>query len=652
MHSKLTTWGLMSIVALAAIGFTACGDDTTNNDTIADANPGTILVAPNTIEFAATSIGEEDAQILTITNTTSGILDIRSITLAESNEGDSDREIVPGDDWKSSAELKQGELLNLTVKWKPLNNTPDSAVITIRSNDPQNPELKIPVNTPQLAPQVFSPEVISFSRVPAGTTQRQSSFIQNAGQAPLQLKDIFIVNPNSEFTISFPDPAAPSDPDKDKTTWPSPLAPNERIPIRVTFSPLTDNPSTDTLIIASNDPNAQKYEVKLSGNAGTPCIQLAGVSEVDTPVGDETHELKFGLSAIGRASNKTVQIENCSRTEKLNLEGITLSDNGGGVYELVQDALPDPLKNNMPLEIGPLETATFVVSYKPIDDSTSLGKIVISSDDPVNSELRVAVTGKGTDNECPVARATGLIQGSGGRPATALDTIPLKTIEFSGEDSSDPDGQVDRYEWKLVSAPTNSTSRFSPSNTVSKPKLFLDLAGEYEVELTVFDNLGLASCSPSKVLIRATPDEDIHVQLVWANNGTDLDLHYINGRGRWDVPGGDVFWRAPTADWGVPGNSNDDPSLDIDDTDGFGPENVNHNNPVQDAYGVGVHYYADNGLAASYATVRIYIQGVQKLEIREKYLEKEGVFWDVATIIWPSKEIVRRDRIFNGFPGR
>jgi len=189
---------------------------------------------------------------------------------------------------------------------------------------------------------------------------------------------------------------------------------------------------------------------------------------------------------------------------------------------------------------------------------------------------------------------------------------------------------------------------------------FLDIAGEYVLELSVTDDGGLASCEPARVLVQATPDEDIHVQLVWDtpadadqgdSAGTDIDLHYLHPLGSWNTEPFDIFWRNPTADWGVPGDAGDDPSLDIDDTDGQGPENINHDEPESGrAYGIGVHYYRDNGFGPSYATLRIYIEGLVQYEARAKFLEREDVFWDVGAVVWPSRQIIIKDRLSSGFP--
>ena len=134
--------------------------------------------------------------------------------------------------------------------------------------------------------------------------------------------------------------------------------------------------------------------------------------------------------------------------------------------------------------------------------------------------------------------------------------------------------------------------------------------------------------------------------------GADLDLHFLHPNGNWNTLPFDVFWSNPEAEWGAPGPS-DNPSLDIDDTDGAGPENINMRDPESGVtYAVGVYYYDDTGFGPSYATVRMYIRGTQRFEWRDMYLPKGQSFWYVATIAWPSTDIFAVNQVQDGFPTR
>ena len=103
--------------------------------------------------------------------------------------------------------------------------------------------------------------------------------------------------------------------------------------------------------------------------------------------------------------------------------------------------------------------------------------------------------------------------------------------------------------------------------------------------------------------------------------------------------------------WGDPGTASDDPSLDIDDTDGAGPENINLDNPETGVtYKVGVHYYNDHGYGVSYATLRLYFFGELIFEAREKEFPYAGVWWEALIFSWPPDLLGSIDLMWDGVP--
>jgi hypothetical protein len=179
------------------------------------------------------------------------------------------------------------------------------------------------------------------------------------------------------------------------------------------------------------------------------------------------------------------------------------------------------------------------------------------------------------------------------------------------------------------------------------------------VELDVVDSRGIRSCQPARMAITSIPDEDIHVQLVWDtpndNNqldgvGSDVDVHLLHPSGRWNERPFDCFWQNLEPDWGVEGRPGDNPSLDIDDVDGWGPENINYDNPTNGLrYSVGVHYFSDHGYGSSYVTLRIYLGGVLDTELRRKRMSDQQ-FWHALDIEWPERQVVQVDRTYNAIP--
>ena len=213
-----------------------------------------------------------------------------------------------------------------------------------------------------------------------------------------------------------------------------------------------------------------------------------------------------------------------------------------------------------------------------------------------------------------------------------------------------------------LDVPAGSSADFEPPNAVGTG-FFIDLAGRYVFNLSVVDDRGCESPEPAVVTVVSRPDEDIHVQLVWATPsdpdetdigfgaGTDLDLHVLHPNGCWEHPTWDCHFRQREPNWGDPGATDDNPSLDIDDTDGAGPENINLDNPENGAtYMVAVHYYNDHGYGVSFATVRIFIFGELIFEARDKNFPYTDFWWVVAGIQWPSTTVTPVDLVYDDVP--
>lgn len=274
----------------------------------------------------------------------------------------------------------------------------------------------------------------------------------------------------------------------------------------------------------------------------------------------------------------------------------------------------------------------------------------------------------GTPNSCATAVARGRIQGSGSDWMQDLSARPLSTLELDGSPSAGPMGEaVAAYSWRVVTRPMGSAASLEPSDGVAMPRLFLDLSGEYLVSLGVVDAEGRQACESSEVRVSVGPNPGLSIQLVWdtpgdpdatdtgVGRGTDLDLHLKHPQGTWNTPPYDCFSENAGPSWGLPAFPGDDPQLDRDDIDGWGPENIRLDEPegtagAPNTYDVGVYVVDDHGFGPSTATVRIFIGDAEELTVTSPELEP-GNFWHAAQIAWPSREVQAVDVLHpNGFP--
>jgi uncharacterized protein YfaP (DUF2135 family) len=116
----------------------------------------------------------------------------------------------------------------------------------------------------------------------------------------------------------------------------------------------------------------------------------------------------------------------------------------------------------------------------------------------------------------------------------------------------------------------------------------------------------------------------IHVQLIWDKDDSDVDLHFIKPGGDFApspaVDSGDCGYSNKTPDWNGNGIRNEanggaindpqDPALDVDNTNGYGPENVVIQAPPDGVYTVKVYYWADHGGHTTFPTVKIWVNSL------------------------------------------
>ncbi|MBI3074313.1 MAG: hypothetical protein HYY84_19560 [Deltaproteobacteria bacterium] len=194
-------------------------------------------------------------------------------------------------------------------------------------------------------------------------------------------------------------------------------------------------------------------------------------------------------------------------------------------------------------------------------------------------------------------------------------------------------------------ASRSPTEPIANANT-ARASFFVDLAGDYKFQLLCKDNEN-AECAPCTVDVHAVPTDDLHIQLVWDTPTVDVDLHLLRAGATlsW-FSADDCHFQNRTPEWFTPSRY-DDPRLDIDDTDGYGPENINVQqptaSPADQPYKIGVHYYSNDYIGATRATVRVYCMGTLAAEKGPVLLEKTNKWWDFGSIAWPGCNVTVND---------
>jgi hypothetical protein len=558
--------------------------------------------------------------------------------------------------------------LDFTIRYKRYDDVPRVANVLIKmAGDPKvsGGQYLIRFGTDLGQPNIqLTPGELAFDQVKPNEEDSKQFSITNTGDALLEVRS-FAFAADSGFTLIGNDKKEhqPNGPPI-KFDPPISVDPNKSANFSIKFKAKDDKQRQGSVTIETNDPTPGKNnKLVITANAHLPCMKL-----------EPTGKLNFGGIKLGEPTEREVKINNCGGVdlivEKINFGDLTNSDEYSLDYKVTaaKYADVDPKKGptkDKPLVIKVNGNAPFTVIYTPSDESPidqatnepkpDIAEVVVHSN-AFSAKNTVICEGIGVKKTCPTAK---IIVKEG------EEVIPQTMLHLKGDQSkATGGGTIKSYKWK-VKQPAGSNQVFVPGPTFPNPTFTANAAGEYEFCLEVTDQNDKKSCAPACVTVLVLPEEAIHVELLWKTPadpdetdtgpaaGADMDLHFAHPLASgpdidcdkkpdpWFSNPFDTFWFNPNPNWGSANPQvNDDPSLDLDDTDGAGPENLNLDDPegkvgkpVQ--YAVGVHYWNDHGFQTSYATVNIYIMGVLALQISKVKMNVLDM-WYVGKINWPN----------------
>ncbi len=491
---------------------------------------------------------------------------------------------------------------------------------------------------------VVQPSTLDMGSVASGQVVIKQVALLNTGAAPVAIRGMFLSgHPGYSVDIAGTVHGVTAESVSDGITFDSPVVipAGETRPIDILYRALGSEQADGQVVFLSDDPQAPDGTIlTMFANANSPCIRV-------TPT-----RVDFGAKRVGETASIDVQIESCGAGEgELVIDSIEIVDDPSGVFDVDASVL-----GTFPLTLTLGEVVTLPVQYlaasvAQLDGSGQFirdaGLLRVSSNAFI-ADFDVPLSGFGTDGSCPVA-VIDVAQGD--------EVIPQTRLTISASNSTASSGVVSRWQWRVVQ-PTGSASVILPSTQSENISFEANIVGEYVFYLKVWDSFGTESCVEAERRVFVTSTEDIRVELLWDNpsdsnqvdfDGADVDLHFVHpngingstGRPNWYSSPWDVYYANPRPRWST-SNTRANPTLDRDDVDGAGPENLNLD--VAEfglTYHVGVHYYDDWTYGESYVTVRVYIRGA----LREQWNRVRMVeldMWDCCTISWPSATITRK----------
>lgn len=222
-----------------------------------------------------------------------------------------------------------------------------------------------------------------------------------------------------------------------------------------------------------------------------------------------------------------------------------------------------------------------------------------------------------------------------------------------------PEGGAD-CRWAVV-APAGSATTGAEAPDAEDTRVYFDISGDYIITVTIVDPYGATHVCTFVVHVRG---QGIRVEMWWnetvpGDSVSDVDLHFHRNR-----PGSGWFnaddcyyancvvnpilpWVSYTIAWGYPDSPATacarsrcpNPRLDIDDVEGWGPENVNIDGAHDgDLFRVAVHYYDDDTWdGPADVMVRIYCGGTPRVVYGPARINNvsagTGEIWRVADIV-------------------
>jgi hypothetical protein len=208
-----------------------------------------INVSPESVDFPAITVDSVADKILTVINSGNFELIISEIVNPEGDFSISDS--------SCSGTLQPSESCTLTVSFNPKKTGFQQSTLTIKSNDPEVPNLNVPltgIGRSKAQKIVVLPSAIDFGVIPRKTVIAEKIIIGNDGGFDLLIKGIS--RPKRPFTIT-----------KDTCSGQT-IKAGASCEVEITFSPLYRGSYKGSITIKSNDPARPKgVKVSLRGTA-------------------------------------------------------------------------------------------------------------------------------------------------------------------------------------------------------------------------------------------------------------------------------------------------------------------------------------------------------------------------------------------------
>jgi hypothetical protein len=447
----------------------------------------------------------------------------------------------------------------------------------------------------------FDPPMVDFGEVPIGLSRAVTVTLVNTGEAPFTISD---VDSSGAFSIRAPNGLLEG----------LVVSGGQRVELEVSFISISETAWAEPLVVHTADID---IPLQLSARG---VIRMVPEFTVEPPV------LDFGSVELGSTSRLTFAVKNVGNSRGTLVSGALASGS-------TDFALSVP----WPLIVQPEVIGVFPISFTPTRAGPFTERMLVGvSELPAPIEVELRGIGGGADGQffcSPSAVTFGVVERGRSASQTINCTARGGEVQITGSELV-LDAQF--YAISQQPPPSLVAADQSVSYTVDFRPDGLPMPHEANLWIHYTGATGPATLAipvTGEVGVPPPTANAISAILTWDKDFTDVDLHLVRPGGSAFTLDSDCFWASKAPDWGTVGSQADNPFLDLDDIDGFGPETINLREAGPGTYGVFAHYYADRRLGATSATVEIHLGGVLVGTFYQPNIACNDL-WTVGTIEW------------------
>lgn len=464
---------------------------------------------------------------------------------------------------------------------------------------------------------VFTPASLDFGEVPVDMQRALPVVLSNQGQYKLVIQSV-------ELPAGFALRGVKGMIEGGE------ILPGESLDLEVVFLPSEEATYTGDLVIVDGQ---LSWTLPLNGVGVIREVPVLAVN----PVG-----VDFGAVSLGETGRATVQISNRGTAtgviERASLRSTSMDLDGNETFGL---------GTALPITVDPGQSVSVELTFTPTLEAQISDVLVMHAVD--HTPLEVGVTGQGIvplgDVVCTPSRVEfGQVERGSTRTLSVI-------CEARGGPARLIGARISDNPMFVLPSPPNTQDLTSGGTATIDIEFRPDGTPSEQTGTMVVDYNG--GTGPATFTVNLVGDvipppvteTAMAVKLQWTSNGTDVDLHFVGPGGRFYEAPNDCYYGNRTPDWGVNGDTTDNPFLDTDDVDGYGPEEINLAAAPAGRYDIYVHYFADNSVRSTDAIVEVYISG-QLAATRNRGNLNCGLVWHVGYVQWDGS-----NGVFNAVDG-